>query len=209
MTPLAHAVRFAMRCGITKPDDLARELECTPSAVYRALKQLNESDRTVKDTDQPVTSDRTELTERSESDPVVTKTDPTVTDEPRVYARIETPSGLVIPKLEVIPPEPPQPKRRARSQGGRLPSDWELPADYRLWAKTNCFATDDEIDREAANFADYWIAKPNNATSLDWKRTWQKWARKAFSSAGRHRNGSYSKTTDAQRILAGIVGSYA
>lgn len=102
MTPLAHAVRFAMRCGITNPTDLATELECTLSAVYRALKQLkgtdhtvNKSDCTVTDTDRAVKSDRTELTERSQTDPVVTKSDRTVSPEPRVRARIETPSGLL------------------------------------------------------------------------------------------------------------------
>lgn len=84
LTPIAHAVRFAMRCGITSPADLAKELECTPSAVYRALKQLKDADRTVTDSDATVNSDRTELTVQSESDATVTKTDRAVTGASRV-----------------------------------------------------------------------------------------------------------------------------
>jgi len=79
LTPLAHAVRFAMRCGITCPKELAAELECTTSAVYRAIKMLGESDRTVTQSDHSVKSDRTELTVQSQSDHSVTKTDRTVT----------------------------------------------------------------------------------------------------------------------------------
>lgn len=108
MTPLAHAVRFAIRCGITRPADLARELECTQSAIYRAMKQLKDDDRTVTETDPAVTCDRTELTERSESDHTVTKTDCTVTEAPRAPARIETPSGL-LPHEDIGLESPPSP----------------------------------------------------------------------------------------------------
>jgi len=78
MTPLAHAVRFAMRCGIVDVSELAAELDCTTSAIYRAKKLIpaSESDRdVVTDTslcDRDVKSDRTELTETSESDRDVT-----------------------------------------------------------------------------------------------------------------------------------------
>lgn len=72
LTPIAHAVRFAMRCGITDPKELAQELECTLSAVYRAIKQLKDADRAVKNSDRTVKSDRTELTVRSKTDRTVT-----------------------------------------------------------------------------------------------------------------------------------------
>lgn len=111
MTPLAHAVRFAMRCGITKPADLAAELECTQSAIYRAMKQL-------KDADHTVTTDRMELTEQSNCDRTVksdqseltvrSETDCTVTSEPRARTRIETPSGL-LPHEDIGLESPPSP----------------------------------------------------------------------------------------------------
>lgn len=107
----------------------------------------------------------------------------------------ELPTEVVIPRVIDSPVAPTIAKpKRLRSQGSRLPADWELPDDWKVWAQVNCFASDERIAIEAANFADYWIAKPSQATSLDWKRTWQKWARKAFSAAGNRRpqfTGSY------------------
>lgn len=101
MTPIAHAVRFAMRCGITSPAELARELECTPSAVYRAMKQLEAADRTVTPSDPTVKSDPTVSSVRSQTDRTVTKSDPTVT-----RARVEYNNSTT---LVVEPPESPLP----------------------------------------------------------------------------------------------------
>jgi hypothetical protein len=108
--------------------------------------------------------------------------------------------------IEVSYPLAPMPivkPKRLRSQGSRLPNDFELPEDWRQWAKVNCLASDAQIDTEAANFADYWIAKPSQATSLDWKRTWQKWARKSFSPAGNRRpqsTGTYGTSPEKHQV---------
>jgi hypothetical protein len=92
MTPLAHAVRFAMRCGIESVEELSRELECTQSAIYRAMKQLKVTDRTVK-------SDRVVSTVQSESDRTVSKSDRTVTGTiPATRAPKEYPTDIVISK---------------------------------------------------------------------------------------------------------------
>jgi hypothetical protein len=92
MTPLAHAVRFAMRCGIESVEELASELECTQSAIYRAMKQLKVTDRTVK-------SDRAVSTVQSESDRTVSKSDRTVTGTiPATRAPKEYSSNIVISK---------------------------------------------------------------------------------------------------------------
>ena len=72
LTPIAHAVRFAMRCGIVCPKELAAELECSLSAVYRALKQLKGADRTVNVSDRTVKSDPAVSTVGSKSDAAVT-----------------------------------------------------------------------------------------------------------------------------------------
>lgn len=96
-TPLAHAVRFAILAGITDVAELARELECTQSAIYRAKKQLEDTDRVVT-TDRTVKSDRTELTVQSQTDRTVTKTDQSVTRASRACANTELPSGVVIPE---------------------------------------------------------------------------------------------------------------
>lgn len=118
----------------------------------------------------------------------------------------ESPSEIVILQGEVISPLTPQlvrqpdpvalyeaitalkPQRQPRQpRGSRLAGEWTLPADWREWARTNCFASDDEITRQADTFHDFWISKPGaQACKLDWEATWRNWCRKAFSSAGRH-----------------------
>jgi hypothetical protein len=92
MTPLAHAVRFALRCGIESVEELASELECTQSAIYRAMKQLKVTDRTVK-------SDRVVSTVQSENDRTVSKSDRTVTGTIHATrAPKEYPTDIVLSK---------------------------------------------------------------------------------------------------------------
>jgi len=95
MTPIAHAVRFAIRCGIGTIASLADELECTQSAIYRAIKQLQASDPTVTVSDGTVTSQYTAtMTAQSLTDPTVTENDPTVTGtEIETRAPKELPNG--------------------------------------------------------------------------------------------------------------------
>lgn len=83
--------------------------------------------------------------------------------------------------------KPQRNSRQPRQRGSRLDGEWTIPTAWRDWAKTNCFASDDEITRQADTFRDYWISKPGaQACKLDWEATWRNWCRKAFSSAGRH-----------------------
>jgi hypothetical protein len=64
-----------------------------------------------------------------------------------------------------------------RKRGARLSPDW-LPTEAdRTFAKQLGWA-DGQIDSEAANFRDYWIAKPGSGgCKLDWPATWRKWVR--------------------------------
>jgi hypothetical protein len=127
----------------------------------------------------------------------------------------ESSSKIVILEGEVLSPLTPQadrqpdpvalyeaitalkPQRQPRqSRGSRLASEWILPAGWHDWAKTNCFASDEEITRQADTFRDFWISKPGaQACKLDWEATWRNWCRKAFSSAGRHQGIRQPQTT--------------
>ena len=63
-----------------------------------------------------------------------------------------------------------------RARASRLPTDWELPDDWRCWAAQ----TRPELDLSvtAAKFADYWHSKPGkDGCKLDWKATWRNWVR--------------------------------
>lgn len=71
-------------------------------------------------------------------------------------------------------------KEKATSTKGRasrLPRDWVLPHEWRVWAlaekpewgESGVLAT-------AENFRDYWLGAPKG-TKVDWEATWRKWVR--------------------------------
>jgi hypothetical protein len=58
----------------------------------------------------------------------------------------------------------------------RLPADWQLPEDWRVWCVENRPGLDPDTTAEA--FRDYWHAKPGkDACKLDWLATWRNWCR--------------------------------
>lgn len=64
-----------------------------------------------------------------------------------------------------------------RKRGARLSPDWSPSDADRAFAKQLGWS-DVQIDSEAANFRDYWIAKPGSGgCKLDWPATWRKWVR--------------------------------
>lgn len=61
--------------------------------------------------------------------------------------------------------------------GKRLNDDWKPDESQREYARQKGL-DEDEINRIAEDFADYWIAKPGkDGRKVDWNRTWQKWVR--------------------------------
>ena len=91
------------------------------------------------------------------------------------YEDIITPSS-VPPKRKDLPSAQ---RRACKPKGSRLKPDWELPDDWRQWARMNfAHASDAMVTDEAEKFRDYWIAKTGNAaTKLDWQATWRNWCR--------------------------------
>lgn len=76
------------------------------------------------------------------------------------------------------------PKRAAeaapKSRGTRLPSGWQLPREWGLWALEQPGWTEPAIRTEADKFADYWAAKAGrDAVKADWCATWRNWIRNA------------------------------
>lgn len=90
LSPLAHAVRFAMRCGITSIWQLSAELQCSRRSIYRALKQLKDGDTTVTIMERAdARSDTSVTAQNTEGDTSVTNQD-TVVPFPR--ARVVIPA---------------------------------------------------------------------------------------------------------------------
>lgn len=73
-------------------------------------------------------------------------------------------------------------KKAAGAKGTRIPADWEPDSVY---AKSKGMV-DQEIDREAEKFRNYWAARPGQGgVKLDWSRTWYTWCMTFCERAGR------------------------
>ena len=81
-----------------------------------------------------------------------------------------------VPKKEKNPPLSP------RDRGARLGDDWQLPEEWRDWVRINfASASLEQIDDQAARFADYWHAIPGaKGRKANWQATWRNWCRNAF-----------------------------
>lgn|GEM_PF-3320190 len=63
-------------------------------------------------------------------------------------------------------------------RGTRLPEDWRPAPGEVAYAREHAPSVD--VDREAQDFVDYWVAVPGQrGVKLDWSRTWQTWVRRA------------------------------
>lgn len=68
----------------------------------------------------------------------------------------------------------------------RLPGDFEVPEDWRAWAKSDRGWSDSDTFEEAEKFVDYWRAKGGkDAAKADWPATWRNWCRNAHRTAAR------------------------
>lgn len=77
--------------------------------------------------------------------------------------------------------------KTASSKGTRLPAEFRAPEEWIDWAVAERQWTPEDARAEAANFADFWAAKPGaDACKLDWRATWRNWVRNS-----RRENGTY------------------
>jgi hypothetical protein len=68
-------------------------------------------------------------------------------------------------------------ENKNRKKGERLPGTWS-PSDADRDFARKLGWSEPQIDAEAANFRDYWIAVPGSSgLKLDWPATWRKWIR--------------------------------
>lgn len=87
--------------------------------------------------------------------------------------------GATAPAVAVASP----PKR-----GSRIPEDW-APARTEANLAAEAGRDPEVLNRELANFRDYWTAKAGQAaTKLDWDATWRTWIRKVDNFAPKSSN---------------------
>lgn len=82
------------------------------------------------------------------------------------------------------PPTRPDPTRpvvtkvTTSERGTRLPQNFSINDQMRMWAVANTAMID--IDYETGKFIDYWASKTGQAaTKLDWTATWRNWMKRA------------------------------
>lgn len=82
--------------------------------------------------------------------------------------------------------EAPSPSAPPDPRGSRLPADWTLPDDWRVWAESE--RPDLDVPTVAAGFRDFWVGKAGkDARKADWKATWRNWVRGQNSKPGQGR----------------------
>jgi len=68
-------------------------------------------------------------------------------------------------------------KRNKNQRGARLPEDWELPEEWRAWAKKD--RPDLHLNTVAECFKDHWLSvSGTRALKRDWFATWRNWIRR-------------------------------
>lgn len=171
--PLRTIQRLKLECAISGAD-----ATCANDAIYGVSDDAKDANRAIygasDDANDAISG--VSLARAYKESPSEINITNKVVDSPFIPRDPEKPASATIEK---------QPKRTAK-RGTRLEQDWRLPEGWRTWAKTNFPAsTDSLIDDQAAQFHDYWIAKPGaQACKLDWEATWRNWCRKGLSAAG-------------------------
>lgn len=197
-TPTAKLVAILKAHGITSASDLAEIVGISDRAI-RKSRNSGSGTQVPPGTTVPELQDRngttvpkTELQFRNSG-----------SESSRAHATKESPSEIVIPSKLDSPLAPQSIEKPASAtvvaiaehrskatpsakRGSRLDGEWQLPPDWRMWARTNFpAASAEQIDDQAAQFRDYWIAKPGaQACKLDWEATWRNWCRKGLSALG-------------------------
>jgi hypothetical protein len=71
-------------------------------------------------------------------------------------------------------PQASKAKKGSRAKGTRLPEDWQPSQADRDFAIASGLENH-QTDTEAVKFRNYWTAKAEGATKINWPRTWQNW----------------------------------
>jgi hypothetical protein len=116
-------------------------------------------------------------------------------------------------RLEVEPEKPPEkpPKRKRRTEGTRLPDDWQLNDNGYAFASGKGLSHDDTI-WEADKFRRYFLAAAGQrARKCDWDLTWESWVCRAVEDRGGSaaRPGPGRRPSGADRGRGGPTGVMA
>ena len=206
-TPTAKLIAILEAHGITSASEIAEIVGITDRAVRKVR-----NSRT--GTQVPPGTPGPELQDRSGTPVPKTELQDRNSGSALARANNESPSEISLTEeVKILPPNPhdaetpPVAKPKAtRTRGSRLDPTWQLPDDWRMWART-IFpgSTDEQVTCQADQFRDYWIAKPGAmACKLDWEATWRNWCRRGLSAADSVRQpqhtGAYKSRIDWSKL---------
>ena len=81
-------------------------------------------------------------------------------------------------------------------KASRLPTDFQIPVDWKQWAKSE--RSDIDVEMEAESFKDYWSSKGGKeACKTDWLATWRNWVRRA--------NAAKAGQKSPTNVMAGVI----
>ena len=108
----------------------------------------------------------------------------------------------VIPMVEKEVKQKPTPSSSSSSsssnsiKASRLPTDFQIPVDWKQWAKSE--RSDIDVEMEAESFKDYWSSKGGKeACKTDWLATWRNWVRRA--------NAAKAGQKSPTNVMAGVI----
>lgn len=114
--------------------------------------------------------------------------------EAEAYTEREAEADVSAPEVSGQAPKGSSKPKTSEQRGSRLPTDWKPSDEQIAWARKE--RPDINAEREAANFRDYWIAKPGaGGRKVDWSATWRSWIRNAR---------SFGKTPEPERRLRAL-----
>ncbi len=162
-------------------------------------------------------ADAVEIAERGASDALnrgYTATYPapsdTPSDTPSDRDPQQHPPSIPIHQPSTMTTKQPSTKgRRARSNGTRLPSDWQPSQDLITWTKQECPLVDGRA--ETNDFKDWWAASAGpNSVKKDWDAAFRTWMRRANKDAVRRlptgqRSVYSSRSTTDERVSSTLA----
>lgn len=205
-TPTAKFVAVLIAAGVTDTKEIAAILGVGERAVQKIRKATHSSanSRTANHSSRTtVRSEPQDANHSSETNHSSPKSEPQFAEAPRARTRIETPSGLLShEEVLVTPPSVPPKSKSETKRGKRLALDWQLPDEWRDWARINfAHASAEMIELEGEKFRDYWHAKAGrDAAKLDWEAVWRNWCRRTFAARPSSQPINYGRASwDEQR----------
>jgi hypothetical protein len=172
-------------------ETIAFKLRTKPQQAHKLLGELRSAGLLDDDEDAPGTVRPHNWNGRQFKTDV---TDPTAAERMRKYRNnkrngatgsgVTNPVTVTHPETDTEQREETTSLRSVAKKATRLAADWRPTPEERAFARSQGLS-DQDLDREADRFRDFWLGKPGkDGTKADWPATWRNWIRRACEMRG-------------------------